>query len=683
MTQTLANTIVVDVALFRSLDTLLTYSVDSKEIEMLNSIAVGQRVLVPIGKKLACAVVISVRPPSKQDGQWQLKPVASILDASPSVNKQQLRIAEFVRDYYKQPLGLILRSMLPKVLRSERVTSAEELADQRASKHTTVTVAENELLLTAEQELAVSECQTAIDSARYQAIVIDGKTNSGKTEVYLRAMKSVLECKKQILYLVPEIALIRQTVNRIKQRYPDSVVEQVHSGQSAIGINKWRNIRNGSCQIIVGTRSAVLGGFSNIGLVIVDEEHDPAYIQDDRTPCYHGRNLALLLAQEYQATAILGSATISTETHFLVQQDKALRCELTKEVLAGAGCEWHIVDRSQDDQPHDLPSEESVSEMHRILASKQQILLYRNLRGLARGVLCRSCGWRQLCPSCDTDLTMHTHSKAVTCHLCGRTHPLASQCHLCHQPLSLGATGTVGLETWCEEQFPDVPIFRIDSDVSETEMQKAFTQLNTVDKAIVIGTKLLAKGHHLPKLASAIVIDADQGLHSPFTRDLEHWCQNLMQVAGRAGRESQTGKIIVETCSADHPILTYLQTGKYALARDQILSIRGQWQLPPVTFMAVIQIQTPTQASIQKISTPLLQIVSQHNNVHCTGVVPDHPERINNRHRHYLALRTSDRSALHHLLDSLNHAVQAKNFKDILSRTRSGIRLLVDPNSYY
>ncbi len=492
--------------------------------------------------------------------------------------------------------------------------------------------------------------------------LVDGVTGSGKTEVYLALIESVLARGQQALVLVPEIGLTPQLVSRFQQRFAKPIAV-LHSGLSdRERLCAWLAARSGEAAIVIGTRSAVFTPFAKLGLMILDEEHDTSFKQQEGFR-YSARDVAVKRAHLEGLPVVLGSATPSLETLHNAQQGRYSRLVLAKR--AGAAQPPHIAVLDVRKQPmFDGLSTALVNTLRHHLDKGGQVLVFLNRRGYAPAMLCHDCGWVAKCRRCDANLTLFNGDTRLRCHHCGSERRADPHCPDCqgNQLRPVGA-GTERLETALKQQFPDTGIVRIDRDTTRRRgaMQNLLDSVHDGSKRILVGTQMLAKGHHFPNVTLVGIVDIDQGLFSADFRATERMAQLLVQVAGRAGRAEKPGQVLIQTHHPDHPLLQILLQQGYSAFAQAALDERRQAQLAPHSYMALLRAEAVDSQLPLQFLTHARRLAEQlgaafganfgESSVQLLGPIPAPMERRAGRIRAQLLLQASERAALHHLLE--------------------------------
>ena len=669
----------------------------------------GWRVAVPFRNQTKIAVVVGVNQEDGVDAS-KLKPLLHKLDDEPLFNAQDLAFLQWAASYYHEPLGEVVMAALPKRLRAGeplslpgvmtwqrsvlgQTVSVDQLST-RAHKQRALwqafcndqawsssqlsaafsgwqslvkrwvdqgwlVVSEGACLahkpmpasvrhsLNDEQAAAVAQVQA---SEGFRCFLLDGVTGSGKTEVYLALIEQVLAQGKQVLVLVPEIGLTPQTAARF-EAYLQQPVVALHSGLNDQERHcAWQVMRRGEAQVMLGTRSALFTPFADLGLCILDEEHDLSFKQQDGFR-YSARDLLIRRAQMLQIPVVLGSATPSMESLHNAQTGRFGYLRLSQRAANAQPPQLYLLDVRGDRLQEGL-SNKALHQMREALTAGGQVLVFLNRRGFAPVLLCHSCGWQGSCSHCDANLTYHQASDSLKCHHCGFQQPKPKACPACGatQFVALGQ-GTERLEQFLTQQFPTHTILRIDRDTTRLKGSLAEKVGQARDGAadILIGTQMLAKGHHFPKLTLVVMLDLDQGLFSVDFRGAERMAQLLVQVAGRAGRASQPGRVLIQTHQPEHPTYQQLLREGYSGFAADTLRDRQLANLPPFAFQLLVRVEAvdSNQAVtfLEAIKDLLLAVpVSQPCEV--WGPVTAPMAKRQNRWRYQLLLQAQTRGSL-------------------------------------
>lgn len=513
---------------------------------------------------------------------------------------------------------------------------------------------ETALSLNPEQQNALNNVLAHLH--HYQPFLLDGITGSGKTEVYLQAIAAVLKAGRQTLVLIPEIGLSPQTVGRFKRRFNTPVIS-LHSGLSdGERLHGWYQALAENAGIVISTRSGIFTPLPKLGLIIVDEEHDSSYKQQD-TFRYNARDLAIYRAKQAACPVILGSATPSLESFYNASTGRFRH--LTLRVRAGVATPpvLNILDlRQQPLKSGILP--DSLAHLSAQLNQGNQVMVFINRRGYAPSVICHDCGKVIDCPHCDAHMTIHRSPPHMHCHHCDYQIAIPYQCNQCHSTnIHPAGQGTERLEQALSEQFPDTPVIRIDRDSTRTKhaLSHMLETINTGVPCILLGTQMLAKGHHFANVTLVLILNADGGLLSADFRGVERTGQLIMQVAGRAGRSHKPGQVIIQTYNPKHDALRLLTQNHYSLFLASLLEQRSQLGLPPYSFMAVIRAESGLSQACEYFLQGARQAIESTMNGHLKvlGPLPAPMEKRQSRFRWQLILQANQRATLHTTLSGL------------------------------
>lgn len=680
-------------------------------------VEIGSRVRVPFGSRRLTGLVVALQGASSLS-PCALKPVLEVLDDSPLVGPAWLDLVSFAARYYQSPLGMAIATALPASLRQGKLaqpsrqrlwrpTAAGQCVDlaelarapRQASALAALQSARAPLPATAigpegcaasvlqalagkglvepvtaslisdQSELAATTLnpdqsaavEAVLGGSGFRCHLLDGVTGSGKTEVYLALARNIIESGRQVLLLVPEIGLTPQMVERVRTRTGARIVA-LHSGLSdGERHNAWLAAASGEADIVLGTRSAVFVPLARPGLVIVDEEHDGSYKQQDGMR-YHARDLAVRRAQQHDIAIILGSATPSLESHAHTLSGRYQALHLGQRHGRAKPPRLRTIDLRGQDCRHGL-SGPLIQATRSHLEAGRQVLLFVNRRGFSPILLCHDCGWTAQCERCDARLISHQRHNSLRCHHCGHSRALPAHCPDCgsHALQHLGQ-GTERIEQEVARLWPQVPRIRLDRDATARKgvLEEALERIRTGDVQLIIGTQMLAKGHDFPALSLVGIIDADQGLYGQDFRASEHLAQLLVQVAGRAGRRDEPGEVLVQTHNPDHPLLRHLAPGHYRQIADMLLDERRQTGWPPFARLALIRAEAREARQALNVLQMLVQQLGSPQGIEVLGPVPAVMERRQGRYRYQLLLRSQDRGRLQACLRSLRTRLESE-----------------------
>lgn len=683
----------------------------------------GQRVEVPFGRRRAIGLVVEVATTSEHPLS-QLRSATAVLDASPALPPALLELLIWAADYYHHPLGECWQQALPVLLRKGEEAAAQyrgwrlttaglalpesalKRAPQQAQlftlllreqiiadaqlgafdiKRETLRALANKGLvesilfsekaisekpkttpisaaaaLTPNAEQAAAITAVAASFGQFQCHLLEGVTGSGKTEVYLRLIEETLARGEQALVLVPEIGLTPQTLARFEQRLPTTIAV-LHSGlNDNERLKAWRRARSGEAGVVLGTRSAVFADCPKLGLIVVDEEHDASFKQQDGFR-YHARDVAIKRAANLQIPIVLGSATPALETLHNALSGRYRHWPLQQRAGNATAPRIDVVDIRH--QPmHDGLAPATLQAITATLARGDQALIFLNRRGFAPTLLCHDCGWIAECRHCDARLTVHAQERRLRCHHCGHTQPLPIRCGNCpsHQ-LEFRGPGTERLELALTQHFPTVPVIRVDRDTTSRKhaLRDKLAEVDSGAPCLLVGTQMLAKGHHFPDVTLVVMVDVDGGLASADFRGPEKLGQLLTQVAGRAGRAEKPGFVLLQTHYPDHPLLASLLGNGYGDFARQLLDERHTRGLPPFAQMALLRADARSLAEAEQLLADLRQQSSAASvGVEMLGPLPAPMSRRAGLFRAQLLLRASSRSQLHRALHVLARAAE-------------------------
>ncbi|GAA6172542.1 primosomal protein N' [Colwellia sp. KU-HH00111] len=503
---------------------------------------------------------------------------------------------------------------------------------------------ENKQVLSTEQAVIVSTINQTLE--QFSCHLIDGVTGSGKTEVYLQAMEAVLAKSKQVLVIVPEIGLTPQTLLRFEQRFNVPICLHHSNLNDTERLDTWLNAQQGSAAIIIGTRSAIFSPLHQLGMIIIDEEHDSSLKQQDSFR-YHGRDMAILRARQLNITIILGSATPSFESLQNALSGKYHYHQLRHRAGKSKKAKITLLDVAKQQMEFGL-SGSLKHEISKTLARGEQVLVFLNRRGYAPAITCQECHWLCDCQRCDKPYTFHQKQQLLICHHCGSQKRVPRQCPSCGSVrIAPVGQGTEQLEQRIHEIFPDVSIVRIDRDSTRKkgELTRLLQEIADKKHQLLIGTQMLAKGHHFPDVTLVAVLDGDGALFSFDFRASEQMAQLMIQVAGRAGRASKPGQVLVQTSYPEHPLLQDLVHNGYQHFAKQALVERKQAMLPPFSFQALIR----AEANYPSYPEKFLRQLTELDLINCqfAGPVPAAMEKKAGKYRYHLILQAKSRKELH------------------------------------
>ncbi|HBO39460.1 MAG TPA: primosomal protein N' [Pasteurellaceae bacterium] len=681
---------------------------------------VGSRVLVPFGTQKRVGILVDF-PEKSEIPLTQLKPVLACLDGESLFNRDMWRLLNWAAGYYQVALGEVLFSALPVKLRNgesaveknsvlwkitalgEQALRTNELKQAKKQQEAlTVLVSapqekgnnafssavwsqlkgkafieeisepvknltwqqrlgelpavnrENRLTLNKQQALALSQI---LFHQGFAAWLLDGVTGSGKTEIYLQLIEETLKKDQQVLVLVPEIGLTPQTVQRFQARF-NMEIDVLHSNlNDTQRLQVWRRARSGQSAIVIGTRSALFTQFSALGLIILDEEHDASFKQQDGWR-YHARDLAVVYAKQLDIPVLLGSATPSLESLNNVENGRYRHIQLTQKAQSSTALSQQVIDLKTQKITNGL-SDGLLKKMTTHLSKGNQVLLFLNRRGFAPVLFCHECGWVSNCQHCDKPHTYHQQQHVLRCHHCASQKPVSMQCEHCGSThLMTTGLGTEQLEQTLQQHFPQYGITRIDRDSTtrKGKLERCLADIQQGKSQILIGTQMLAKGHHFPDVTLVALINVDGALFSLDFRAEERLAQLYIQVSGRAGRAEKQGEVVLQTHYPEHPLLECLLREGYSAFARQALSLRRTMGLPPFSAQALFKAQSrhskEAEQLLEKIADYFRQWVVANNveGLQILGAMPAPFSKKAGQFRWQLLLQHSSRAVLQQAL---------------------------------
>lgn len=673
---------------------------------------VGGRVLVPFGSQKRVGIVVDL-PASSDVAKEKLKPIIDVLDAESLFNSTTWDWLAWSANYYRAALGDVLFQALPVKLRNgesavkndrtfwritdlgkqalesgelkrakkqiealnllltqdlekgnneissaiwsslkgkdyveEIIVPTEQKSWQQALGNNPLVNLDNRLTLNKQQALAFSQL---LFQEGFNVWLLEGVTGSGKTEIYLQYIEEVLKKGKQVLVLVPEIGLTPQTVRRFQARF-NVEIDVLHSNlNDTQRLNVWERARTGQSAIVIGTRSALFTQFSDFGLIILDEEHDGSFKQQDGWR-YHARDLGIVLAQKLNIPILLGSATPSLESVNNVQNGKYHHLVLSKRAGNATALRQFVIDLKHQRIQNGL-SEPLLRRMQEHLEKGNQVLLFLNRRGFAPVLLCHECGWIDECHHCEKPYTYHQHQRVLRCHHCGAQKTVPMQCGHCGSThLVTTGLGTEQLEETLKARFPQYNIARIDRDSTarKGKLEGYLEDIQQGKSQILIGTQMLAKGHHFPNVTLVALVNVDNALFSLDFRAEERLAQLYVQVAGRSGRAEKQGEVVLQTHYPDHPLLTTLLEKGYQAFAEETLKLRHNMGLPPFSFQALFKAQCRHSEEAENALSQLASFFYEQNieGLQVLGPIPAPFSKKAGQYRWQLLLQHASRKQL-------------------------------------
>jgi primosomal protein N' (replication factor Y) len=680
----------------------------------------GQRVWVPFGRRRVVGVIVELRT-SSEVPETKLRAATELIDDTPTFDREMLSLLAWSADYYRHPIGEVIAAALPVPLRHGVSLTAEDrcwrltaagrdpssaVLLRRSPKLRAVfdAIATVKTIDRAQLDAAnasgpalrkliarglieefirpagsampaahrtapgpkLNDAQRAAVEAihaslgTFRTLLLDGVTGSGKTEVYLRAIDAVLGRGEQALVLVPEIALTPQLVARFRQRF-ETCITVLHSGlNDGERLSAWRAAKGGEARIVIGTRSAVFVPLNALGLLIIDEEHDASFKQQEGFR-YSARDLAIVRAQRANVPIVLGSATPSLETLARAQRQPDTRLRLPERAGGAQPPRWSLIDLRQHGAAQGIATPVLMS-MKQHLDAGNQVLLFLNRRGYAPVLFCPACGWSAHCQRCDANLTVYRRAKDLLCHHCGAEQSAIEQCPTCSAAVKPVGQGTERIEETLAQLFPGSPLARIDRDSMRRkgELEATLASVDRNEIKILVGTQMLTKGHHFPNVTLVVVLNADQGLFSTDFRASERLAQTIVQVAGRAGRAQHAGEVLIQTEYPEHRLLQLLLKGGYEAFAAGALAEREHSTWPPFARIALLRSEAADISAPMRFLQCAADVAAAQGvrAVRILGPAPAPMERRAGRYRAQLLLHAPTHQPLQRLLSSWIPAIE-------------------------
>ena len=678
----------------------------------------GVRLKVPFGNRVVTGVFWKYSDLTKSK-RASYKFIKEILDEEPLLDETLLDLADWASRYYHHPLGEVISYFFPPALRKGeearfrrsaywKLTDKGDFFDlsifKRAPKQKealellreigemsqlslkaygiatpilnnlskkglikklrieqppikfVVSETTEQKKLTPEQKESIEAISKELNSNKI--FLINGVTGSGKTEIYLRCIKKLVNQGKQALILIPEIGLAPQAERRFKEMFGDRVASFHSAKNERERLDVWLGAQRGLYDIVIGTRSSVFIPMRNLGVIVVDEEHDASFKQADRFR-YSARDIALYRAKLNKIPTLLASATPSVESMSNALNNKYKLLTL-KHRATGAGLPSFIPLDLKGKVLEEGFSEQLLEEISNELNKKNQVLVFLNRRGFACSLICKSCGWVSYCDRCDAHMTLHSNPIQLHCHHCEHKKPLYTECPSCkHNEFESFGLGTERIETYLKKKFDQFPVLRIDSD--STRKKNAFTNyLKVIDEGkplILVGTQMLAKGHHFSDVTLVAILDADSGIFSADFRGSERVAQLITQVSGRAGREKKPGKVILQTYCQEHPQMEELLKGDYESFVKKIIKDRSSTKSPPFSFQIKLQAESFNGLQSRDFLVNCLDYLNNtqplFKDMKTIGPLPSLMEKKSGVYRWEVSFFSSSRKSLHNLADHL------------------------------
>ncbi len=679
----------------------------------------GARISVPFGRKLLTAYIVALHdelPANLTLTEAELKEADSLVDTVPVCTEEILELARWVSEYYACPLGEVIKAALPPEmkpklrrfvrateLKPEKITEKQQSVLDALQQHGSLPLQDlstavvsalekkglvevfsdavrrdplahspslpaHEYTLTPAQQAVLDKILDQVKEERYAAFLLHGVTGSGKTEIYIRAMSAALARGRSAMMLVPEIALTPVFSRRLRSHFGDQVAIFHSSLQKGERFDEWTRVRNGVARVVIGTRSAVFAPVQNLGLIVVDEEHESTYRQQE-SPYYNARDVAIVRAQKESAAVVLGSATPSLESFHNARGGKYQLLTLPERIAARPMAAATIIDMRNVFMRHGKPrvfSDELLEAIQETSERGEQSIILLNRRGYSSFILCRSCGETIQCPNCDVTLTYHRSERVIVCHYCNHRKAVPKVCPACSKKyIYYVGEGTEQLEEMLTQLFPALRVARIDRDTTarRSVFEQSLSDFSAGKIDTLVGTQMLAKGHDFPNVTLVGVVSVDAGLALPDFRSAERTFQLITQVAGRAGRGDRPGKVLIQTYHPYHYALRHACAQDFAGFYNQEIQYRQNHSYPPFVALATILVHGPDLGRVRADSLELrkqLDAANEGRKCRILGPAPAPLSRLKGEHRFQLLLKSRSRRSLREVADIALKSVSEK-----------------------
>lgn len=616
----------IDVILPLAIRDCYTYSIP----DGLSLPAPGTHVEVPLMKKKIRGIVLCEHTESIS-AEWQekIRPIIAIFENAPVVSHEQLALWQWISSYYMCTLGEVMAAALPEGL-------DKRLANPPKRRRTTIAPYSGPIEpahpLTPAQQKSADECETFWNTGK-DIVLLNGVTSSGKTDIYIHLIQAQLDAGKNVLYLVPEIALTTQLTTRLQTIFGDKLTVYHSRFTDAEREQLYYAAAKTEPHVVIGARSTVFLPIPNIGLVIVDEEHEPSYKQAEPAPRYHARNSAIMLAKEHGARVLLGTATPSLESFYLAQKGIYGLVQLTERFGGVELPEIKLIDLKSQYTRKEMYghfSDPLVERIRQCLADQKQVILFQNRRGYAPQIQCAQCGQVPRCVQCDVPMTLHLRAHELRCHYCAYRMPVPPVCPSCGGELKTLGFGTERIEDEVQQLFPEARVLRMDLDTTRNRAayQEIINAFARHECDILVGTQMVTKGLHFDDVRLVAVLNADPLFNQPDFRAYERAYQMLEQVAGRAGRKGSKGEVWIQTYDTSNTVLQLVQEHDYDALFKQQLKEREAFKYPPFHRIIRLQLRDHNAQRVQIAADQLQAYLKQIFGERISGVIVPSVERV-------------------------------------------------------
>lgn len=639
----------VKVAVPLPINKLFTYEIPD---ELISETEIGKRCIISFGRQVLTGYIVDFDNAPEISN---IKKITSIIDKIPVLNQEILELARWISSYYICSIGEALSVSLS-------IPAVSKLEHERVKLENNKQICEEDnFILTIEQQNTLNTILSSIKNKKFETILIHGVTGSGKTEIYIRAIKEIIKQDKTAIVLVPEISLTPQIVERFRNRFGYKISLWHSRLSKKERILETSKILSKEAKIVIGARSAVFIPIKNLGLIIIDEEHENSYKQEE-TPRYHVRNIAMERAKINSAVLILGTATPSIETYFKAMTGEFKLCTILNRVDNRVMPEIKIVDmKNEHKSRNQILSDELKENIKDRLLKKEQIILFLNRRGFSTFILCRECGYSLSCPNCDVSLTYHREGNLLMCHYCSHKEAPPLFCPSCKGTyVNFLGKGTQKVENEIKELFPDARILRMDTDVTrkKNSFENIFKTFQNRDADILIGTQMVAKGFDFPSVTLVGIISADTSLNIPDFRSSERTFQLVTQAAGRSGRGLKKGLVIIQTYNADHYSIKRAYSQSYLQFYSEEIIRRKEIRFPPFSNIINIVVKGKDEKKVSSNSEDLYRILKSEktDDLEIFGPSPAPLSKLEGKYRWHIVLKCKD--IRDKSLDSVKSAIE-------------------------
>ena len=636
----------------------------------------GMRVIVPLMKKEVRGIVLREHTePIDEALAAKIRPICSVSETAPTVSAEQLALWQWMSSYYMCTLGEVMSAAIPSGV-DQRLLNPPKRARAALKPYTGPIEPAHDLSVA--QQKSADEIEHFWQNEK-DIVLLRGVTSSGKTDIYIHLIQAQLKAGKNVLYLVPEIALTTQLTSRLQRIFGDQLIVYHSRFTDAEREARYKQITNHQSPItnqyvVIGARSAIFLPIPNIGLIIVDEEHDPSYKQVEPNPRYHARAAAIMLAKIHHANVLLGTATPSIESYYLAQKGAYGLVTLTERFGGVELPDIRLIDLKRQyerKEMYDHFSDPLVDRIRQCLADNKQVILFQNRRGYAPQIQCMACGQPPRCVQCDVPMTYHKKERELRCHYCGYKTVVPAVCPTCGGELKAIGFGTERIEDEIHTLFPEARVLRMDLDTtrSKTAYQDIINAFANHECDILIGTQMVTKGLHFDEVRLVAVLNADPLFNQPDFRSYERAFQMLEQVAGRAGRKGTKGEVMIQTFDPSNAVLGMVQNHDYEALYQHQIAERELFHYPPFHRMIRITMRDHNSTKIQAAATQLQTYLSRIFGSRVSAVIIPSVERVQAYYIRELTLRieqgANSTEAKRRLKEAIEYILSISSYKTI------------------